>query len=604
MRRLYVELISRLGFAHQSLRRTLLGVVVLTLFVVLISFLVLATYFVRIAEKITWQSRQRDTALAAASTVNNFMEMVQNSLELAGDINPEYLVQNPSLLENILESESALMEIVCVDAKGQLYASAYRDTSILANRFTIPQSSWFVMALQGKNYIGRMEISAQDTPYLILAVPGRQGGVVAGRLGMDLLWKLVADIRLGNTGQAYVVNEFGDIIAHPKSDFVLQRVNLANRREFETVLKNPDVTYQGEYVNFRGEDVFGSAFPVFQDRWVMFVEVDRSEIFALTRAAFLILGSSLLILTILVGVGANRILETKIFQPVRVLRAGVEKIGRGQLNYRIDVARRDEIAEVADAFNVMAYRLQQREIALERARDQALQATKFKDQLLAHVSHDLRTPLGVIIGNAEMLNEGVFGMVTAEQSKSIERILVNANRLNTLVGTLLDEAQLEAGHFVLTETSFPRERLLEGLEVTFAPLAREKGLMLTIKMETGFPPRLIGDLPRIQQILFNLIDNAIKFTQVGGVDIRFFVPDSTHWAFSVADSGPGIPPEMHQLIFEPFRQAALPSSTSRKGVGLGLSVVSQILAAIGGTINLESTPGKGSTFTVIIPIQE
>ncbi len=604
MQRLYIAISSRLGFAHQSLRRTLLGVLVLTLLFTLVTFLFGAIYFVRFTEKNTWGNRQRDTALGAASTLNNFMKVIQNDLEVVGRIDPAYLVSHPGLMESLLADEPALLEIVCVDAEAQPYAGTYQDAAILASTFTIPQSSWFAAASKGETYIGRVEVSAQNTPYLVLAIPSPAGGVVAGRLRMDVLWDLVGDIRMGQTGKAYVVDEFGDVIAHPNSELVLQRTNLVGRPEFVAGGQAFDALYQGQYVNFEGRHVLGAAFPVFGNRWVMFVEIPLAEAFALTRDATIFLGIGLLLITVLVGIMANRTLESKIFRPVKVLRDGVEKIGRGQLNHRVDVARRDELADVADAFNIMAYRLQQRELALQEARDQALDANRFKSQLLAHVSHDLRTPLGVIIGHAEMWQDGVFGSINMEQKFSIERILANANLLKELIGTLLDESQLEAGRFKLNTAAFASNRLLEGFKATLIPIAEGKKLALDVSMETGFPERLFGDLPRIQQIIFNLVDNAIKFTQEGGITVRFFCPDKEHWAFSVADTGSGIPPEMHQLVFEPFRQAELPTDMRRKGVGLGLSVVSQLTAAMQGKVLLESEVGKGSTFIITLPIQE
>lgn len=604
IKRLYIAIASRLGFAHQSLRRTLLGILVLTLLVILVLFLVAAVYFVRVTEKNTWESRQQDTALSAASTLNNFMRVVQNDLVVVGSIDQKYLAFHPELLESVLANEPALLEIVCVDAEARPYASAYQDSAILASTFTIPQSSWYTSALQGETYIGRVEVSAENHPYIILAMPSGQGGVVAGRLKMDVLWDLVGDIRLGRTGQAYVVDKFGDVVAHQNADFVLGRVSLIDRMEFMTGSQSFAERFQGQYLNFEGYRVLGTAFPVFEGRWIMFVEVRLTEVFALTLSAITFLGLGLLLLTVLVGVGANRVMESKIFQPMKALRFGVERIGRGQLSHRINVGRRDELAEVADAFNIMAYRLQQRELALQEARDQALEATHFKSQLLAHVSHDLRTPLGVIIGHAEMWDEGLYGPTNSEQKASIERILANANRLSILVTTLLDEAQLEAGRFKLTNAPFDSQRLLEGFKSTLVPIAEGKGLTLTVSMEAGFPARLVGDLPRLQQIIFNLVDNAIKFTAQGGITVRFFMPDTTHWAFSVADTGQGISPEMHKLVFEPFRQAELPGDMQRKGVGLGLSVVSQFTAAMRGKVSLESEVGKGSMFIITLPVQD
>jgi PAS domain S-box-containing protein len=244
----------------------------------------------------------------------------------------------------------------------------------------------------------------------------------------------------------------------------------------------------------------------------------------------------------------------------------------------------------------------QMEEVLILTRDQALAASRLKTELLAKVSHELRTPLNAILGFTELLEIGRYGPVSNTQKEILREIIDNAEYQKRLVNELLDQAQLETGQLKVNITSFAPAHVINGTLTNLSVLAANKNLTLTITIADDMPSILFGDLTRLQQILVNLVGNAIKFTETGSIRVHLFRPDRDHWALCVADTGPGIPPEAHELIFESFRQ--VDGSVTRRygGAGLGLSIVKQLTRLMGGQITLKSEVGQGSTFTVILPL--
>ncbi|MBI1881110.1 MAG: PAS domain S-box protein, partial [Chloroflexi bacterium] len=245
----------------------------------------------------------------------------------------------------------------------------------------------------------------------------------------------------------------------------------------------------------------------------------------------------------------------------------------------------------------------QAEVELARARDQALEVSRLKTELLAKISHELRTPLGAILGFAELLEVDVYGPLSDKQRQATTKIIDSTQYLTTLVNELLDQAQLEAGRLKLNIHPFTPANLVDDTLAKLSVLARAKGLSLTSDIASDVPAMLSGDGPRLQQILVNLVSNAIKFTSAGRVRVRLYCPDVDHWALQVSDTGSGIPAEAQTYIFEPFRQVDGSMTRTQAGSGLGLSIVKQLTALMGGEITLESEVGRGSTFTVSLPLE-
>jgi two-component sensor histidine kinase/HAMP domain-containing protein len=343
-------------------------------------------YFIFSNEQQTWQGRQTEAARYAAEIVGAFIERTQNVLNLVSLMEPDYLVAEPRMIDDFLQQNPTLLEIIRLDANGKMIASTYRDTPLLADFFTIPQSRWYLESQAGRNYLGQLKDSAAIEPYLVIARPAPDGGVVAARLRMDTLWDVVASLRFGQTGQAYVINQDGFIIAHTNPATPLAKVNLKQIPEMESIFRATNQGSIGSYVNFEGTRVVGVTAAVPGTDWVVITELLRTEAFATSRTALLVLGGGMLLFALLMMGLTGHYSQRLILQPMEKLRSGAERIGQGDLDHRIEITRQDEVGQVAAAFNDMAARvrdqrdeLKQRNTELEVMHQTSLSLTSNLD---------------------------------------------------------------------------------------------------------------------------------------------------------------------------------------------------------------------------------
>ncbi|MBN1451395.1 MAG: PAS domain S-box protein [Anaerolineales bacterium] len=248
--------------------------------------------------------------------------------------------------------------------------------------------------------------------------------------------------------------------------------------------------------------------------------------------------------------------------------------------------------------------LKQAREAMAFARDQALEASQLKSRLLAKVSHELRTPLSGILGFVELLQYNAFGLLNEDQKYATSQILESVEYLSTLIGDLLDEAQIEAKTIKLNHDEFHPSDVLSYIEGVMTVLAHNKGLSLITSIDPSLPGTLYGDEHRLKQILVNLVGNAIKFTEEGEVRVNLYRSDSTQWVMEVSDTGIGIPEDAQAYIFEPFRKVENKITHTNQGTGLGLAITNQLVELMGGQIHLESTVGQYSKFSVFLPIHK
>lgn len=240
-------------------------------------------------------------------------------------------------------------------------------------------------------------------------------------------------------------------------------------------------------------------------------------------------------------------------------------------------------------------------VAVFRDITREVELEKMKDTFMGIVSHELRTPLNAILGYAEMLKEGVYGSVNEKQSGIAERVMTNSQRLLTIVSDLLDQAQIQSGKLKIRLVSCKPAELLEGLHGVMDRIALDKGIEFITELDPAMPPVIIGDPHRLQQVMINLSNNAIKFTDKGSVKVRVSKLDEKYWQIQTVDTGNGIPQDAQEFIFESFRQVEGSATRQHGGVGLGLSIVKQLVEIMKGKIVVESEIGKGSTFTATFP---
>jgi signal transduction histidine kinase len=228
-------------------------------------------------------------------------------------------------------------------------------------------------------------------------------------------------------------------------------------------------------------------------------------------------------------------------------------------------------------------------------------ASQHKSQFVANMSHELRTPLAAILGYAELIQEGFYGPLSEKSLDALTRIRSNGRHLLGLINTVLDIAKIESGQFTLNMAEYAIESVVETVRSATESLAQNKKLALKTEVAKSLPVG-VGDEQRLTQVLLNLVGNAIKFTDTGEVRITAGARNG-HFAVSVTDTGPGIPLDQQDQIFEQFHQVDSSNTKAKGGTGLGLAIAKQIVAMHGGRIWVESTVGKGSNFQMELPIR-
>jgi signal transduction histidine kinase/HAMP domain-containing protein/ActR/RegA family two-component response regulator len=289
----------------------------------------------------------------------------------------------------------------------------------------------------------------------------------------------------------------------------------------------------------------------------------------------------------------------------------------GELQARQEELQRSnaELAEQAAQLARQNRDIESKNAEIERARQEIEErakqidlASRYKSQFLANMSHELRTPLNSLLILARLLAQNAEGNLTAKQVDYAQVIHSSGTDLLQLINDILDLSRVEAGKLEIHPERFALDALVDDLRAVFGPLTTDKGLDFAINIGPGAPAELVTDNQRLRQILHNLLSNAVKFTDTGGVELRIG-PAEAHagdpapgLAFSVSDTGIGISADNLETIFGAFQQGDGTTSRRYGGTGLGLAICRELAAQLGGLITARSAPGKGSTFTLRLPL--
>lgn len=238
---------------------------------------------------------------------------------------------------------------------------------------------------------------------------------------------------------------------------------------------------------------------------------------------------------------------------------------------------------------------------LDTQAEQLRQASDLKSRFLSYMSHEFRTPLGSILSIASLLTDELDGPLSSEQHKQVAFVSNAARELSDMVDDLLDLAKIEAGRITISPAWFDMLDLFAALRGMFRPIVDTSAVDLIFEEPIGLP-RLYTDDKKLAQILRNFISNSLKFTTRGEVRVSAQLEDGGCVRFAVSDSGIGIAPELHGTLFEDFTQVDSPLQKRLRGTGLGLSLCKRFALLLGGEVGVQSTPGVGSTFFVIIPL--
>lgn len=514
---------------------------------------------------------------------------------------------------------------------------------------------WYIAAVKAGKPTWSPFFSDYDTKQLNIAaiqpVYDRKGSLL-GVLGSEFLFdevnKFLHSLKIGKSGQTFVIDRSGMLV----STSTLDPVMIIKKEQTERIpaikSKNPLIRSTTEYLLKRfsslskidstkqldfvinGKHQFLQVTPLKEklglDLLIVVVvpEADFMEqINANNRTTILLCLTALVIATV-VGIATS----IYIVQPILRLKDAATALSQGKFDQTVNLERSDELGVLAQAFNNMAGQLQESFTTLETKHDelqrlnqQLQRLDKLKDEFLANTSHELRTPLNGIIGIAESLIDGVTGKLPGETVSNLVAIASSGRILSHLINDILDFSKLKNNQIELRIKPLGIRELTDVVFTLSQPLIGQKPLQLinSIGMDT---PLVDADENRLQQILHNLIGNAIKFTESGVIEVSAeelnvegsnlssnlqpanLEPANSYLAITISDTGIGIPEDKLDTIFESFEQADGSTARVYGGTGLGLAVTKKLVELHGGTISVESKFGKGSRFIFTLPVSQ
>jgi signal transduction histidine kinase len=570
---------------------------------------------------------QRNAAATAALKIGQFIEKIEGHMKAASfssdiasrGLSPEYKTE----LKKLLSIAPSITELIAFDSNGVKQAQASRVRAVFSDdKQDYAKSASFLRVKQGGTYFGPVYFLRDSEPYMTVAVPierlvGEAIGVLQAEVNLRFIREVVSAIKVGKAGYAYAANRSGELFAHPDISVVLQRLNVSGLEQVKDAFNLNAEAHVSKGVvarNLRGESVFSSYALIPGLDWAVFVELPVREAYAPLYAS-LLRTSGLLLVGLGMALFAGFFVVRRVVRPLQTLRRGVERVGKGDLDFRVDLNTGDEIEILAEEFNKMSLALRNAYTGLERkvaertaeltvANQRLAELDKMKSDFVSNVSHELRTPLTAIKGSTDNMIDGLTGHLNEKQVRYLTRIKSNTDRLARLINELLDLSRIEAGRIDLRPTFLSLVPLTKEAAESLRPMATEKLVSLEVaSADTGVTAW--ADRDKVTQVLMNIIGNAIKFTPPHGRVIVAVERNGGGWVqISVTDTGPGIPAEEANKIFAKFYQVTQGGNQKTKGTGLGLAISKALVEMHGGRLWVKSEVGRGSIFSFTLPSQQ
>jgi signal transduction histidine kinase/CheY-like chemotaxis protein len=588
----------------QLFRKYLIFFIAVTGLMLLLSSLVSA-YFAFQGQQQALIRLQESEAKAAAQRITQFITEIESQLGWATHLpltGPDVSQQHFDA-RRLLRQVPAVMEIGLVDADGRERLRASRlQMDTVDSKADFSADPRFRNAIQSRVSYGAVYFRRETEPFMTLSVSGtrRESGVAMAEVNLKHIWDVIRLIRVGHNGTAYVVDIEGRLIAHPDISLVLRRTDLSHLPQVRSARGKgePERALNVAATDLAGRRVLSASAKASPLEWLVFVELPESEAYAplyadVARSALVFL------LGLTLAAIAAAIVARRMVQPVELLTRGAAEIGAGVLHHRIEIRTGDELEDLGTEFNRMAGQLQSSYATLERKVEERTlelaRANQAKARFLAVASHDLRQPLHALTLFISQLRSEVS---RDRRERLLARLDAAACNMNEQFDELLDISKLDAGVIQPKLSPTSVSSVLARIETMLAPAAAAKGLLYSTE---PCPHWVSSDPVLLERVVQNLVSNAIRYTDAGSVRVTNLV-QGDNLCLSVTDTGPGIEPAQQQEIFSEFYRTSGPGTLGSGGLGLGLFIVDRLIRLLRHRVTLESSPGWGSTFTLVIPL--
>jgi len=556
---------------------------------------------------------QTISADAAAAQITAQLSTIGNQVREVADLpwGPAGLSDSDRRTEfqRLLKRVPAIVEASRYDAsaKETLYVSRMHEDRI--RDASVPPLAQGERAQPGEVRFGPVQFRDSLEPFVSIVMQegafGERGWIKAV-IDLKRVADSIAELDVGGGGIAYLVDTDGMIIAHPRVEYMLRRTHVSDPAilAYATDRSAGKETRAGvRSTALDGSRTFSAMTPTGLSAWTVVIEQPANVVMApLRRSVLEALGILVgaLVLSFFVSLWYAR----RLSRPILALEAGAAAFQRGNFGRRVQVRTGDEVELLAQQFNAMAEQLQEYTGSLERKVAEKTyeleKANRHKSEFLANMSHELRTPLNAIIGFSEVLKERMFGDLNDKQLEYARDIYGSGQHLLSLINDILDLTKVEAGQMTLDLQEFDVPSALKNCATLIRERAVRNRLRFEVAIDAGVS-RWPADERKFKQVVINLLTNAVKFTPPGGAVTLHAVVENNWLVLSARDTGIGIAPEHREVIFQEFQQVRPASGAKHEGTGLGLALSRRLVELHHGTLTVESTLGRGSTFIARFP---